>query len=703
MRRIQPAPPDADTFRRAQERASLAPEWLPPETLPDFSDIEPPTHLPLGTFLPDPEEANVVAGEIEPPLYLDDAPTPPRPHFARSQSPVQLADDAEEHSVHVSAHAPRPARRPEPLPPPPRGRVARSTHGESVSRSAHEVASRSASRSAPASVYAPTPVRAKPAAADQLAAAVAAAAAATGADPAIVAAALAAAARVAAPVAAAAPAPAPVAVAAAVAVAAPVAAPAAAAAPEPRPSIPQLPGGIDPLLIPTPPELAQVIYGWVRRLALQADLAGADRMLRDALADLTSSLTVSIVYPGADELFSLGADEEVPKDPTPIIMVAQAKKAMIASHTAILPIVTSAEAVGVIMLTRNPRNPGYTPIEQVSMLCLAREAASIIHHLAVEHIQKASEVKADKGSLYRGEALEAHRSRGHEGVAIELSPGWVRRTYPLLVIGLVVALIFAIFIHVPTYSAGRGVIVLEGTRVPAATGGNVEKIFVAAGDRVDVGMPIVKLLATAEQTELETNTREYDVASYAFLDDANSESGKFKLAAALNQLEASKRRLDARTIRANRKGMISDIRVHQGTQLNPGDSVAQIIDPNTEPVVWSFLPGTDRPRIHTEQILQIELPGYNKVREKAVITGVNPEVVGGNEASRYIGAELADALKLEGSTYTLVKARLPSRQFIAQKQKLFYYHGMLVGTEVKVQSKPFLVTLLPALEKYLPD
>ena len=383
-------------------------------------------------------------------------------------------------------------------------------------------------------------------------------------------------------------------------------------------------------------------------------------------------------------------------------MVAGARKAMIASHTAILPIVTSAEAVGVIMLTRNPRNPGYTPVEQISMLCLAREAASIIHHLAVEHIQKAPEVKADKGSLYRGEALEAHRSRGHEGVAIELSPGWVRRTYPLLIIGLVVAIIFAIFIHVPTYSSGRGVVVLEGARVPAPSGGNVEKVFVTAGDGVKKGMPIVKLISTEETTIDAQNRKEYEIAAYAFLDDQNDAATRFKLASAMFARDGSHARLEAKTIRASRDGLISDTRVHQGSQLNPGDSVATIIDPNVEPVVWVFLPGGDRPRIRVTQVVQIDIPGYNKTRERAIITGVNPEVVSGNEAGRFIGPELADALKLEGS-FTLARARLPSRQFIAQKQKLFYYHGMLVGAEVKIQNKPFLVTLLPALEKYLPD
>src|SRR5438128_108804 len=74
-----------------------------------------------------------------------------------------------------------------------------------------------------------------------------------------------------------------------------------APAPQPAPpaDAPQM-GMIDPLAVPVPPELGPTIYGWIRRLALQADLTTADRILRDALLEVTSSLSCMIVYPGQD-------------------------------------------------------------------------------------------------------------------------------------------------------------------------------------------------------------------------------------------------------------------------------------------------------------------------------------------------------------------------------------------------------------------
>src|SRR5258708_24399424 len=97
------------------------------------------------------------------------------------------------------------------------------------------------------------------------------------------------------------------------------------------------------------------------------------------------------------------------------------------------------------------------------MVALAREAAPILHHLAVQHLQRASEIKADKGSLYRGEALEAHRTRGQEGQLVQLSPAWVKRAYPVLVVTLLAAIGFAVFVKVPTYSSATAVVMFEGS------------------------------------------------------------------------------------------------------------------------------------------------------------------------------------------------------------------------------------------------
>ena len=46
---------------------------------------------------------------------------------------------------------------------------------------------------------------------------------------------------------------------------------------------------------------------------------------------------------------------------------------------------------------------------------------------------------------------------------------------------------------------------------------------------------------------------------------------------------------------------------------------------------------------------------------------------------------------------------LPDRTFKAEHNTYHYHHGMHAKVEVKIQSKPFIVTLLPGLQKYLPE
>jgi multidrug resistance efflux pump len=418
---------------------------------------------------------------------------------------------------------------------------------------------------------------------------------------------------------------------------------------------------------------------------------------------MTSSLTVSIVYPGEDGLWTLGDDDEIPRDAQPIIAVGRARRAVIGSHTAIVPVLTASEVVAVVVLTRNPRNPAYHPLEQMAAIALAREAGAILHHLVVQHLQHAAEVNADKGGLYRGEALEAHRTRGQEGQVVQLSPTWVRRTYPILVVTLIVALIAAIWITVPTYSTGSGVIVLEGTPITAPIGGTVEQLHVTARQAVKKGQVLVKLNNAAEAAELAAATSDYENATMQYLYDPQDEQAKKSLAAALTRVERARAQAETRVVRAAKDGVVADLRIRQGSTLAAGDTVLRIVQPETEPELLAFLPGKDRPRLRVGMTVQIEMAGFTKARERATITSISTEVVAGEEIhNRILGPQLAGSFRqLAGNNWVIVKAKLPARTFVADKRTHHYHHGLTAKTEVKIQEKAFLVTLLPALDRYI--
>jgi biotin carboxyl carrier protein len=468
-------------------------------------------------------------------------------------------------------------------------------------------------------------------------------------------------------------------------------------------------GPIDPLQIPTPPELAGPIYGHIRRLALQADLTGGDRVMRDALAELTSSLSCSIVYPGQDGLWTLGADDEIPRDAQPLVAVAHARRALIASHLALIPVVTTSETVAVITLTRNPRQPAYQLLEQVAMVALAREAAPIMHHLAVQHLQRATEVKADKSSLYRGEALEAHRTRGQEGTLVQLSPTWVKRAYPMLVVTILLAMVFAVFIKVPTYSTGSAVIVFEGsTSVTATATGTVAAVRVHESEAVKRGDPLVELSSPDEVAQLKAAETEWHDTEVQFLFDQTDPQVSRALVTAATARDHALARVEARTIRAPRDGVVTNLHVKEGLAVQLGSYVMQITDENSEIEVLAFVPSKDGPRIRTGMGLQLELDGYTKARAIGTITHVQSDAVSATEAAKLGGEMLAESIAKELSaalsvTWIAVRARLPSRTFKTEHHTYHYHHGMHAKVEVKIQSKPFLATLVPGFEKYLPD
>jgi len=466
----------------------------------------------------------------------------------------------------------------------------------------------------------------------------------------------------------------------------------------------QFDGGaaFDPLAVPLPPELAPSIYAWLRRLALQADLAAADRLLRDALAELTSSLSVVIIYAGPDGFYTLGPDDELPKDTAPVASVGKARRALVGTHSGLVPISTAAETIAVIQLVRNARQPAFAPADHVVMAAIARESASVMHHLVVEHLQRKTELAADKGSLYRPEALDNHRRKGQEGVVADLSPRWVKRAYPTLVITMFAAIAVAVLVKVPTYSSGNGVLVYPGLAVTAPAPGTVEDVRVLPQQRIRKGDVLIKLASQKEEADLRQATTEYEAAEREYMHDNNDEQVKKSLVGAKAQMRRAEAAIEQKYVRAPKDGIAGDVRVQVGTALQFGDPVLTIVAEGTEPELWAFMPGNDKPQIHAGQELQIDFINYKTARAKAPIYELGTAAMSAGAARKLVGLELADALKLpnEGS-FILVKARMPARTFKVKGQTLTYAHGMTAMTEVRIESKRFLVTLLPDLEKWV--
>ena len=458
----------------------------------------------------------------------------------------------------------------------------------------------------------------------------------------------------------------------------------------------------DPNLVPLPPELAPSIYNWVRRLALQADLASADRLLRDAVAELTSSLNVIIIYAGPAGFYSLGPDGELPTDTQPIIAVGKARRALVGPHSGLVPIATGTETIGVIQLVRNTRQPAFVAQDHITMAAIARESAAVLHHLVVQHLHGQIEHAADKKSLYRPEALQHHRKKGSEGVVTELSPKWIRRAYPLLIAAIVIAFVFGIVIRVPTYSSGFGIIHYPGTPVVSNEQGTIMELSVGAGDMVTKGQIVAKLNSEKQDADYAQVKSDADAAQQQYLFDDQDEQARKSVKSATTALMHAKSSVDQRYIRSIADGRVSDIHTHVGDAVGAGNTLMSIIKPGTMPEVYAYLPASDRPRIKMDMELQVGIDGFNKKRPKLRLESISNDAVGVSEIRREVGQQLADTLKLpnDGSSYIVVKAKFETDKFFVGKKEFSLHEGMSTKAEIMIESKPFFSSIFPVFEKY---
>jgi len=486
--------------------------------------------------------------------------------------------------------------------------------------------------------------------------------------------------------------------------------PTAAPAPASQPVLEQAPvfmafaGGaaFDPNLVPLPLELGPAVYGWVRRLALQADLASADRLLRDAVADLTSSLGVIIIYAGPDGFYSLGPDGELPKDTQPVVAVGKARRALVGPHSGLIPIATSTETIAVIQLIRNTRQPQFTSADHITMAAIARESAAVLHHLVVQHLQGQIEHQADKKSLYRPEALNYHRKKGSEGVVTELSPKWIRRAYPLLVGAIIIAMIFGVVIRVPTYSSGFGIIRYPGTPVVTLSQGNLERIPVQSGDIVSKGDIVAKLSSPKEDADYEQFLADAENARQQYLFDDQDEQARKSVKTASIALAHAKAAVDQRYIRATADGVVSDIHGAEGDAVSAGTTLMTIVKPGAMPEEVAFLPASDRPRLKKEMKLQVGIDGFSKKRPKLAITDISNDAFGAADVRRQVGQSAADTLKIpnDGASYVRVRATFETDRFTIGQREFQLHENMSTKAEIQIESKPFFASIFPLFEKY---
>nr|MBP6633258.1 HlyD family efflux transporter periplasmic adaptor subunit [Kofleriaceae bacterium] len=461
-----------------------------------------------------------------------------------------------------------------------------------------------------------------------------------------------------------------------------------AVAPRPQPKL-DLP--------PPTPEDGATVFAMIRRVALQTDLANAVGVLHKSLGEQLDARVVLALINDAGTIWS-PADAELRFVAQVIRLDAMEKAAkhhqIGAMERVLVCPISGGTTAGVLVALRRNDRPPFGPRELGALGAAAAQIGPLLGHYVAGHTERQAQASVDAKSIYRPEALRHARDKNPAGALVQLSPRWVKYAYPAVLGLIVILVVIAALVQIPTYSSGTGVVLIGGEAVSAPFGGTVDELKVERGQRVLPGDLILTLDAEVERKAYKNVEQVYRQQLRSFLFDTTDAGARSSLVSVKAQYQQAENALETKSVRARATGTIGDLRVQRGQPVGGGEQLATIVPDHAEPFVVAFLPGADAARLAVGMELQFELPNYRKSREMLPIFYVGSEAVSANEAQKEVGAVTAGSFGLPPNVI-IVKARLTRTQFEAEGKVFEFKNGMTGAAEVKVASKSFLSSLLP--------
>lgn len=358
--------------------------------------------------------------------------------------------------------------------------------------------------------------------------------------------------------------------------------------------------------------------------------------------------------------------------------------------------------LAVLAAVRSAKERPFSEEDLQALSMLAEQSAHVFAQLG---LADSTNEGMPAAALFREEAVEYHQvGLRSEGDVLRVDPGWMRWTYRLLVTALVAGLLFSVLARIREYASGPAVVRLAGrSDLTATADGTVSQIAVAAGQRVAAGQMLVRFYGAREAAELARIDNELELQLVNRLRDPGDAGAEQALISLRAQRELARSNLAEREVRAPAAGVVSDLRVRVGQRIMPGQTLLSLArgpqgaGAQAQPQVVALLPGEFRPLLKPGMPLRLELQGYRYAYQHLVVDSVGDEVVGPEEAQRYLGEEVAGAVQITGPVVR-VEAHLTSDTFEAEGRVRRYHDGMWGKAEVRVRSEPVLVALIPALK-----
>jgi biotin carboxyl carrier protein/CheY-like chemotaxis protein len=357
----------------------------------------------------------------------------------------------------------------------------------------------------------------------------------------------------------------------------------------------------------------------------------------------------------------------------------------------------------VLIAVRDDARPPFTRAELDKLSALAAAWAPYVLQLSMR--VEADQIIGDRldrgpSDMFRQEAIMHLVRRGQRGDVVRVHPGWVRAAYWLVLAALAAAAVYVVVARINQYSEGPAVIRFTGrSELLAHEAGTVSSLDAIRGQHVERGQVLARLHDTDQVAQLRTLDTEFESKLVAYLQAPSDPSVKIALGQARSARDSARISVESRLIRAPHAGTVKEVLVRNGQRVEQGTVVATIVaDPSTEGLkLIAFLPGGDRPRLRAHQPLRLRLPGYRDAYVTSEVRGIS-EVLGAAEArARFLGDRLGDSLPLTG-TVVVVEARLTSSEFESDGEHYQLHDGMVGLTEVQMQSRSLLVSVIPGLQ-----
>lgn len=299
--------------------------------------------------------------------------------------------------------------------------------------------------------------------------------------------------------------------------------------------------------------------------------------------------------------------------------------------------------------------------------------------------------------IFRRDALvHAGAAQTSDGDVLRIGPRWTGAAFYILQLSFFGLMLLMTFGSIHEYAAGPAMVWVEGrVQLTAPVTATVGSVDTSPGARVQRGEILAHLVAGDQLAELNRVTTDLYAQTANMLREPSNIDARAAVATLTAQRELAQTRVDALSLRAPGDGIVGDIRIREGMRLTAGDLVLTVWSDDAPRTLVAFLPGHYRPQLRAGMSMRFEVTGYRHAYQELRIDSVGQEIVGPAEVRRYLGQDVGDTMKLEGS-FVLVRATFTKSTFDVDRATLSFHHGMMGTAEARVRTQSVLSAVVPS-------